>query len=100
MTLQCEHVDLPGKGAAAAGFQDRGQGRPPRTACDRRTGENRPGAWTALTEIETWLTGSMDEAPARQKPAKPGTIVLLPLEPKAAYPPYQVADGSWPVAGF
>ena len=35
-------------------------------------------------EIEIWLTGSAEEALALQKPAKPGVIVLLPLEQKVA----------------
>lgn len=35
-------------------------------------------------EIETWLTGTAEEALALQKPAKPGVIVLLPPETKAA----------------
>lgn len=34
---------------------------------------------TTPEEIETWLTGTMEEALALQKPAKQGTIVLLPL---------------------
>jgi putative SOS response-associated peptidase YedK len=35
-------------------------------------------------EIETWLIGSAEEALALQKPAKPGVLVLLPLEQKVA----------------
>ena len=34
---------------------------------------------TSKDEIETWLTGTMEEALALQEPARPGTIVLLPI---------------------
>lgn len=37
---------------------------------------------TTKDEIETWLTAPMDEALKLQVPAKPGVIVLLPLEEK------------------
>lgn len=37
---------------------------------------------TTKDEIETWLTAPMDEALKLQQPAKPGVIVLLPLEEK------------------
>jgi putative SOS response-associated peptidase YedK len=35
-------------------------------------------------EIETCLTGTAEEALALPRPAEPGSIVLLPLEQKAA----------------
>lgn len=38
---------------------------------------------TSKDEIETWLTAPMEEALKLQMPAKPGVIVLLPIEPKA-----------------
>lgn len=38
---------------------------------------------TTKDEIETWLTAPMEEALKLQVPAKPGVIVLLPLEAKA-----------------
>ncbi|MCA0247706.1 MAG: SOS response-associated peptidase family protein [Proteobacteria bacterium] len=38
---------------------------------------------TTKDEIETWLTAPMDEALKLQQPARPGVIVLLPLEPRA-----------------
>lgn len=39
---------------------------------------------TTEAEIETWLTGSAEEALKLQEPARPGTIVLLPQAEKAA----------------
>ena len=39
---------------------------------------------TTKEEIKTWLTGTAEEPLTLQKPAKPGVIVLLPLEKKAA----------------
>ena len=41
---------------------------------------------TTKEEIETWLTGTAEEALKLQKPAKKCVIVLLPTEKKAAYP--------------
>ena len=41
MTLQWEHVDIAGQGAAAAGFKDRRQGRASRSACGRGSGKDR-----------------------------------------------------------
>lgn len=39
---------------------------------------------TTPEEIETWLTAPPEEALKLQKPAKPGVIVLSPIEQKAA----------------